>query len=172
MGSCGCCCDVVVVLWLWRSVVLTCSWPKFGSVTSGDRKIFFNLKTPSIIQPLAKMFDRVKCAAVPSITSSLSMIEFLFSWLFLTDRHLQMDSIKTKTQELQRFVKWNYIFSNTGTPTTHVYLLFPLISQPIKFLTIITQHNITTIAPHHYNATTSRYRFVVVVVVWCSCSLW
>ena len=118
---------------------MTCSSLKFESVTSGNRKIFFNLKTPSIIQPLAKLFDRVKCAAVPSIPSSLSMIEFLLSWLFLTDRHLQMDSIKTKTQDLQWFVKWNSIFSNTRTPTTHVYALFPLISQPIKSITITTQ---------------------------------
>ena len=127
---------------------MTCSSLKFESVTSGNRKIFFNLKTPSIIQPLAKLFDRVKCAAVPSIPSSLSMIEFLLSWLFLTDRHLQMDSIKTKTQKLQCFVKGNYIFSNTGTPTTHVYLLFQLTRQPIKSITITTcpqqWHHITT----------------------------
>ena len=128
---------------------MTCSSLKFESVTAGNRKIFFNLKTPNIIQPLAKLFDRVKCAAVPSILSSLSMIEFLLSWLFLTDRHLQMDSIKTKTQELQCFVKWNYIFSNTGTPTTHVYLLFPLIRQPIKSITVTTQPQ------HNYNGTTS-----------------
>ena len=143
---------------------MTCSPLKFGSMTSDNRKIIFYLKTPSIIQPLANIFYGVKCVAVPSIPSSLSMIEFLLSWLFLTDRHLQMDSIKTKTQELQCFVKWNYILSNTGTPATHVYLLFPLISQPIKFVTITTQpqHN------YKYNGTTSLqcYNFELPL---CSC---
>ena len=93
-------------------------------------------------------------------------------WFFLSRRpefyaYLTIGSmtgrwwVKTKTQELQYFVKWNYIFSSTGSPTTHLYLLFPLISQPIKFITVTTQHNITTMAPRHYNAPTSRYRFVV-----------
>ena len=137
------------MLWLWCTVVVPCSLLKLGFGTSGNRKIFYNLKTPSIIQSLAKIFDKAKCTAVPSITSSLSMIEFSLAWLFATDRYSQMDSTKTKTQELQCFVKWNYIFCNTGTPTKHVYLLFPLIRQPIKSITITTQPQ------HNYNGTTS-----------------